>query len=154
MADHADLSAASRILLAAGLLALCACGSSDNGSGDYGPSSPEFQNFRSVVEADAGEGATDCGHANLDEDRSTLNCCLTAEYSNGAPAFATYESNSIDSYVVLAYAADSAGGVTRFALNQIPVPPYQASVSESECAAPIPNPFACSQSSAQPFVCF
>jgi len=68
--------------------------------------------LKTGLNARAGGGATDCGHALLGTDASVVDACVIAAFQSGAAFVARYDRRGIDSKVVFGIAGDAQGMVT------------------------------------------
>ncbi|HEY2900099.1 MAG TPA: hypothetical protein VGL59_05970 [Polyangia bacterium] len=64
------------------------------------------------LSARAGSGATDCGHAALGGDASSVDACVVTSFKNGVAFVAQYDRQGTDSKVVFGIAGDAHGAVT------------------------------------------
>lgn len=76
-------------------------------------------NLPAQLQNQAGQGATDCGHASAD-DRTDVDQCVAAAYGQELPFFAQYDLPGEGSKLTLGISRDATGEVTIFQLDENP----------------------------------
>jgi hypothetical protein len=103
----------------------------------------------------AGESARDCGTAKVADDRASVDACVAEAFQAGAAFLARYERMGVDSKVVTALAANSAGTVKFFQWDSAPCggPGCDPVTDVQSCEGPSLNPETSSDPNALPISC-
>ena len=75
-----------------------------------------FENFRNQVISAAGDGATDCGEAEIGEG-GEQNQCVAFNFGQELPSFAIYNQEGTDSMLARSFAVNAQGRVFQLFFN-------------------------------------
>jgi hypothetical protein len=74
---------------------------------------PSFEEYRALVTASAGAGASDCGFVKLRTSKTEAISCVESALRGGRPVFVIFQIQGIDSQIFMGLAVDQTGKAVR-----------------------------------------